>query len=1497
MKQSLCDVLVWILAVVATSCTLADNSTLKAEPEQFPQSAKLARDRRADAVLETARAQLRQKDFAAAILALQELLDGPNAFAAGGASVPSFVEEANRLLREMPASAREAYERQHAAEANRLWQSSLKSGKLDALREVVARFGATTAGWSALRDLAARHVDRGEWSLAASASMQLSRHPHSNSTRETSWIARWVLAESRLPNHDRTARELWLRFRNVLEASPVPAGATGKNLSEWLEQQLPPASSRSPTPDEWRHSLSLAPSGHNVFQFAAELDGDPASWLKEIVTDWERYDVPTSPSAQPLVVGDLVIARFAHPAKVVAVDTQRGKLAWEQSIAGSLGSTASDLQRHPGIRTPLVEELQRRWFGDSVRGRLTSDGRRLFLVRDLDDLDLKPGAGSRLRNHLEAWDLATGGRLWRIGSSVNEPPTGFEGLYFLGPPLASDGLLYVVAQRELQVALWVLRASDGQLEWTLPLAETDRQQFKETGWRHVACPVTWASGRLICPTGAGCFVAVDPITQALAWSIRFERDDISSAVGFIATDRDRPFAARWWESWREMVSRQLKDARRETEHLNSQLSTLDTRLLLASPESRSLRAVHVETGEVLWRVSFDEPMFVATSDSSVLVFERTRVIGIDPVNGSVRWQTALPVPDGPGDWIGANYVCPTRGGWSLVDSATGQVQRCEAGFRWNDDLNRKNSTPENPLVLSTGRLVRVGSRWAVLSPSRLGLFENITHRQSATAERLRNKPEDLASRIEASDIARQFNDLESAEQFLRPLLDQPNTFPKAAPLMREILLRKLFAQPEEHARLTEELLRLSPREMIETETRHALIEAARKSGDLVASLRGVLDLLGKHPDEEVTGGRASSLPGLEEQVERGLTVRRDRWAQGVIADLMAQADEATRPKLIALLDVRRQQASDSLDAFALQALAEQLSCLSMGRELRMQLSGRTSSGVGYLKTSLALREIAHGSDRVAAAQAWYRLALLHDIRSEPLDAADCYRELRDRFADVKLPDGHTSADWLADVMPDSLIGKALADGPRDPWPNRLPNITPQDEPHDDIYCYPIPIESRDSIWRRMSVSVERQGRKVRFTAVGQRGLWELTLPASNSPFRHDWSTHRGWGLGPLLVLQVGEVLYGVQPLDERGETNAKLVWTLSAGPYEETGAHQMLPGQLGLRLDAFRHLDRYEQPVLDVVHASPGWLCYRTRNHLIAIDPATGDRLWTRRSLPPQVSITGDGDQIVLRLLATREIEIRRSFDGKLLSKRRDESDPSNIIIEQGRLRVLWDVENATDTDSAKWLRCQDLVDGALKWQHKLSPQSVLLRVDESRLAIIEPPGSLRIFSFAEGRELAKHSVELPKSLSTAYAFADDLRLFVVLAGPVTEQSWLVTQQDRGSFRKPLTNGWLHALDRRSLSLLWTIPVKNLPFAVDQPKDSPFFVLPYKRPSDDSIDGQHSDGVLHLIDKRTGKEVFYDSGSLQNVYFAIEPDPLQERIDLLTHKRRLRFDFSGESTK
>lgn len=1479
-----CRIAIWATGVWVSLAAqgVAQDAALRVEP--FPQSAKLARDRRAEAVLETARAQLRQQDYPAAIVALQELLDGANAFVGGGATVPSFVEEANRLLREMPPVGRDAYERLHGASAMQLWQEARQTGRVDRLREVVARFGATRAGWNALRDLAARHADRGEWRLAAAASLSLARHPLSTTSRDTDWLARWVLAEARAAGLRSRARDLLREWRKPLEATPAPPGSGEKTLAAWLEKQVP-TTSDGPTTADMRDALHLAPSGHEVARHVGGLDGDLATWWHEIVADWDRYDVLSLPSAQPLVVGNLVVSRFAHPAKIVAVDVSQGKLVWEQFLSGSLESTATDLQRHPGIRAPLIEELQRRWFGDSVRGRLSSDGRRLFLVRDLEDLDLKPGAGSRLRNHLEAWDLATGERLWRVGSSVNEPPTGFEGLYFLGPPLVSDGLLYVIAQRELQVALWVLRASDGQLDWTLPLAETDRQQFRDPGWRHVGCPVTWADGRLICSTGAGCFVAVDPTTRMLAWSLRYERDDISEAMGFVAADRERPFPFRWWESWREAVIQELSPAKGKSELSPSR------RLLLAAPESRTLRVVQSNTGEVIWRVKFDEPLFLATNGTVILVFERDRVTGLDSESGRVQWQSELPSPTGMGDWLANRYVCPTAGGWSLIDGETGEVRRSEVSLLATPGARatREPRASVHTSSLSLGRLARVGSRWAWLTARQVSIVENLATRESELAERVSAMPNDAEARLELASLARQFRDWPKAEMLLRPLLNDTQSSASAAASLRTMLLRRLGDQPSEHSTFKDELLRLSPDGPSQVEARQALIEAARNRRDWPSALRYTLDMLhaGVELAETVTGpvlsGRAIEVS------DRLWEVRRDRWAQGIIADALASSDAETVAALNVILEDAWQRAFDSPDAFALLSFADQLSALPMGRKLHLQLSGRSGVGVAYLPTSVRLHDITRSFDREQAAEAWYRLALLHEFRSEPIQAADCYRELKERFADLA-----ATRSWLADVAPESAVGRALANGPRDPWPDRLPKISRNQEPHGDVYCWITPIESADPIWRRMTVWLERQAAKVRFTGAGQRGYWDLPLPKSNSPFRHDWHLHRGWGIGPLLVLQVGEELFGIQPIDERGETNAKLLWSVSTAPHEEIGAQQFVPGRVGVRLDESMLLDRYEQPVLKVVHVSPGVLCYRTRNRLVALDPVTGSPLWARRDVSPNVVVSGDAERIFLRDPATQTVEQRRIFDGRLMSRGADPVDPKTIVWEEGRLRVLLPSKSSDSPATESLLRVQDLGTGATRWERTVPARSVVLRVDTSRLGVIEPAGTLRFLSLNDGRVLAEHEVSLPPSLTVAQAWEDDLRVFVVLSGPVTEQSWLATQQDRGGFRRPLLNGWLLAFDRLTLRALWTIPARNLPVSLDQPRELPFLLLTYKRPSDDSVDGQHSDGVLHLIDKRTGKELLFDVVGINDVYVAPEPDPAEQQVDLLTPKRRVRLEYAAE---
>ena len=58
------------LILALTSVCVAQDARTKVESEPFPQSAKIARDRQVDAVVEAARVQIAKREYAAAIAAL-----------------------------------------------------------------------------------------------------------------------------------------------------------------------------------------------------------------------------------------------------------------------------------------------------------------------------------------------------------------------------------------------------------------------------------------------------------------------------------------------------------------------------------------------------------------------------------------------------------------------------------------------------------------------------------------------------------------------------------------------------------------------------------------------------------------------------------------------------------------------------------------------------------------------------------------------------------------------------------------------------------------------------------------------------------------------------------------------------------------------------------------------------------------------------------------------------------------------------------------------------------------------------------------------------------------------------------------------------------------------------------------------------------------------------------------------------------------------------------
>ncbi|MEO1528716.1 MAG: PQQ-binding-like beta-propeller repeat protein, partial [Planctomycetota bacterium] len=265
------------------------------------------------------------------------------------------------------------------------------------------------------------------------------------------------------------------------------------------------------------------------------------------------------PSWTPIVVGDQLIMRTTK--RLSGVEHRTGKRVWEFPWYETRETTESEPTLSPLGQTqpnPATRMMQRVW-NDVPYGQITSDGKRIFLLKDLSpaqSIQINPLMGFRGTrgtqggsNTLVALELATQGKtLWRVGkdptvvSELNEA-------FFLGAPLPVDGYLYAMIEMAGDISLVCLDPVTGGLEWQQQLVANEGWGVQFNPLRRVAgATPTYHEGVLICPTGAGATVAVDLADRTLRWGVTYPRKaDYSNNInrGRVPDESTENLLQRW----------------------------------------------------------------------------------------------------------------------------------------------------------------------------------------------------------------------------------------------------------------------------------------------------------------------------------------------------------------------------------------------------------------------------------------------------------------------------------------------------------------------------------------------------------------------------------------------------------------------------------------------------------------------------------------------------------------------------------------------------------------------------------------------------------------------------------------------------------------------------------------------------------------------------------------------------------------------------------------
>jgi len=1387
--------------------------------------------------------------------------------------------EARRLLGSLPAAAIETYELRYGVDARELLQRGRVQRDWSAVAEVRRRFFHTRAGLDATRLLALRAITEGRpWESLRLLEAVLTHPALAAADRET---AEQLIADLRRsaadtfaagagePSPDGDAAQTpagTLRVRHAANDGDIRMFGGGPQRHEGSAGQLPLSIPR------WLARTAETPSQQRVLEEAADSlaatgDFPPPAWL-------------------PIKVGNQVLARSVG--HLFGIDFQTGKVIWQDPWHE--GSPSRDAADPTGA---ILEEesahmlLKQRVWNDLPYGRITSDGKRVYLLSDLSDVELtafnsmmgfqgvRPTESTG--NSLVALDIATEGKLiWRIGGRTDRE-NGWGDIFFLGPPLPLGDALYVMAETAGDIVLICLDAATGLERWRQQLVAMEAGRVQSDPIRRIAgATPSYHQGVLVCSTGAGAILGIDLLDQSLIWGLRFERNEAMSQQ-LMGGRRDLSpdqLLQRWWDGTPRIVG--------------------DT-IYVTPIESDRLFAIDLLTGEKRWkevpRTQTNSRHLAGVRDGAMILLGSDHVRGADTRSGQRLWET----PAGwleAGEWIAGIGVFGTQAEDAADAPQAAYFVPTTAGRILAISLEDGRVLASRSTQFPLGNLVAVEGQLLSQSATYLAAVHGEQALSRVVEASLEADPDDFRAVVWQAELLLQDGKLEEALRWLHRAREMDPEDVHVENLSIRVMLNALRDDFAANIGLLPELEQLIDRPSDAVELRKLQVRAALEANDRNLAVRRLIEL-----SRLVAASSPLSGFGKLGSDDSTRQVSLDQWLAARVSEVFEGAEEPLRAEMNA-------EIAGHLDDYQ--------GATSGSARLLLTHFGRTA-GAESLRQVLLDRYREDGEylpmERLLLAAAGATTDTPDRLAPDQLESLIETYARGGLTADAEALWAALPADQQTEATAERLgLGEILVNGEVavavDPWGPEVTLRVPQETTR-------VP----SSMMGRLAVGKTRRmvGRSFR----GWRAVSDLNSPLGlRDPLgtifpvpldgRREDSPRQAVFSGGLMIAMLPGELVGVNLFEATSGQTDPVVWRR---PWRTDGSGGARPASssndfgdpihrfvIGSTADGSAGELVLGPIVGDSFYILQG-------SELLAYDALSGEPRWRNLVTPRSGTILCDGDVVAIVSPASRVVSKYDCRDGRLLS-----TEP----FEQYQIWAATDsliLANRELPDGQHELVLLDPIADREVLRHTYekftNDRRVLGRViDGTYVVTLANTGELLIWDLQQGRLVCETTIDpIPKLRRIHVVPRDDMLVILPDTGETPADRSAVAFHTQSGQDHVRVDGSVIAISTRTGERLWQVPlgVNEWGCTLTQAPGSPLLVLSRSQSRYVNTGSRVKTLDLIAIDTRSGRPIELLEHPIESFNNDIETtlsaQPAQQRVTVAIGRLRFEYQFQEAAIK